>query len=286
MALRDPRKAIFTALPEDAGVELGVYVAQRSGLGRAAAEQRVRSGAVYVDDRRELRANRRLAPGQRITVRTPAASAPAPLRVVYADDALIVVDKPAGLPSTLPRVGAGATVETALHELVGAAARLLHRLDQPASGLLLASLDPASRKLLAAQVREHALLRCYAALTAGAPPAERWVMRAPLRFDRRSQRAIGDPSAPPAETHARVLRRLGGLTLLAVELRTGRTHQIRAHLADAGLPLVGDTRYGGPAAARLALHAHRLTLRHPRGALLDLHSPIPADFRALLDGGP
>jgi RluA family pseudouridine synthase len=277
-----PTKEIYTVLSGDAGTRLCDFLADRLDLDPTGAAQRVSAGAIYVNGQRTLQPELSLDPGQRVTVLVPADPVAIPMRIVYSDADLLVVDKPAGVTSTLPREGAAVTAETFVQRQAGPKARLLHRLDQPASGLLLASVRRATRPMLAEQVRDHTMRRCYVALSAGEPPSERWVIHAPLRFDRRRGRAVSDPAASPAETHAQVLRCSGALTLLAAELRTGRTHQIRAHLAGEGLPIVGDDRYGGPPGPRLALHAHRLVLQHPRGETLDLHSPLPADFRALL----
>lgn len=191
-----------------------------------------------------------------------------PVRVVFADPALVIVDKPSGLPSQPAGIG------PSLDAIVRAAfpdAALVHRLDQPASGLVV---FPRGRHAGAVTdaLRAHTVRRAYQAVLVGAVDADdlRWTWPVDGR---------------PAATRVRVVGRRQGLVAASVELETGRTHQIRQHAARAGAPIAGDRRYGAEAGAwceRLALHAASLTLRHPiTGELLTFGAPLPPPLDAL-----
>lgn len=188
---------------------------------------------------------------------------------LYRDRFIIVVDKPSGLPSQAPR-GGGENVFAILSErerYVG----LHHRLDTPASGALLLSLDERANKGLAEAFRAHTIERTYEVFVVG-DPGESGSWREPL-------------DDKPAVTHWSRVEYRRGLSLLRVTLETGRTHQIRRHAAGAGFPIVGDRRYGGAAGRahrRLALHASRLSLLHPvSGERLEVAAPPHADLARL-----
>jgi 23S rRNA pseudouridine1911/1915/1917 synthase len=215
-------------------------------------------------------------------------------RILYEDEALIAVDKPPRLP-TVPsadprRASLVGLVESLLRSRgasgsAAAPARLgVHqRLDQDTSGVVLFAKDPAANPGLAAQFAAHDVEKTYLALTARPRrlPPNTW----------RSESAVDDTRAAEGGTRAAVTEFVLRDVLergLFVEARprTGRKHQIRVHLSEAGMPILGDRRYGGDAAAapRVMLHAARLRLRHPlTGASLSLASPLPPDFRAVLD---
>jgi 23S rRNA-/tRNA-specific pseudouridylate synthase len=273
-----PPKQVFLVTRGDRRQTLLTFVARRLGIDETAARQRIESGAVYVDGRRQRRPEQRLEPGQRVRVyqvAQPGGALPEP-RIAYQDRELAVLDKPAGLPSIATRVGGTDTVADFVRRQFGEAARLLHRLDREASGLLLVSLGVASRA-----VDPRRIERRYLAIVGAAPPQRSWEIRSRLSLHRGRARSTSGPRARPAQTLVETLRgpSSAGRYLLGVELRSGRTHQIRAHLAEQGLPLLGDRRYGGPAAPRLALHAH--CLRLPEAAF-ELHSPLPEALRGLL----
>lgn len=199
----------------------------------------------------------------------PTDSSPA-LTVRYRDRWILVVDKPFGMPSQ-PDQGGHANV----YDLVVARERyaaLHHRLDTPASGLLVLSLSPQVNAALARGFREHRIQRLYLGVVVGDPgPSGVW--DAPLDGQRARTRwercGVGE-----------------GMSVLRFDLETGRMHQIRRHAAAAGAPLVGDRRYGGAAGRawpRLALHAARLVLPHPvTGSRLCIDAPMPEDLRALV----
>jgi len=215
--------------------------------------------------------------------------------VLYADDAVVVVDKPAGLPSHALRAAERETVANFLlarfpeMRSIGKTegeAGLVHRLDTGTSGVLLAARTSGAYAELRRQFSEAEILKEYLALVVGdvATPGE---IRTALAHDRRHRgrmRVCPDAAqakalrARPAVTRYRPLQRTGRLTLLAVEIPTGVMHQIRAHLASIGHPIVGDALYGGSSAPRQMLHATRITFRHPgTGRRLRVDSPLPAD---------
>jgi 23S rRNA pseudouridine1911/1915/1917 synthase len=283
-------KHVFTVTGEERDMELATLLVARLRLSGCSARVWIAGGSVFLDGRRCVAGETRLRPGQRVVAHEPVAQdsrAPAPPLVVYRDTELAALDKPAGLPSQATRRGGTSTVEDFLRAELGPEARLAHRLDAAASGLLLATLSAAARRSVADQLQQRTLQRAYLAVVQGIPREPELLIRSRLGVHGGQTRSSADERAHLAETRAHLLRtaRSQGRALLQVELSTGRTHQIRAHLAEQGLPLVGDERYGGPRGERLALHAHRLCLRDfpTRGARLELHSPLPATLRAMLE---
>jgi 23S rRNA pseudouridine1911/1915/1917 synthase len=222
------------------------------------------------------------------------------LPLLHQDEALLVIDKPAGLLS-VPTVDAGESEDSALGR-VQAYMRYLrphrpyvaavHRIDRDTSGALAFALKPAIRTSLRGLFRTHRIERCYAAIVSGVPPLEAGEIDLPIR-DRYSEgrRGVARPGEParPALTRWTVRERLHGATLLEVRLETGRQHQIRAHLAAIGHPVLGDHKYQTgrervhAAVPRLMLHAQILAFVHPEtGAPLKVRSPLPADFEGVL----
>lgn len=282
-------KHVFVVTGAEGGIALSALLAQRLDQDRHQLRQRVAAGSVYVNGRRQLNADAPVVPGQKVTLYSPEPE-PEPedgealvLGVAYQDREVVVVDKPSGLLSVPDRRGGRSTVDQLVDQQWGARARLLHRLDRDASGLLLVSRNPGKvRRSLTAQISSHRLRRRYLAVVAGAPKQREQVISGSLSVQRGVTRSSQDPRARPAESHVRLLTRQDDRSLLQVSLKTGRTHQIRAHLAEQGIPIFGDTRYGGPPAPRLALHAHCLGFRHPRGkGMVEIHSPLPPELRAL-----
>jgi 23S rRNA pseudouridine1911/1915/1917 synthase len=184
---------------------------------------------------------------------------------VYRDRSLIVVDKPAGMPTQSARDGDDDLFSQVRREFPRAA--LHHRLDQPASGLVLFAVDPAVNAAIAAGFREHTIQRSYRAVLVGEARDGTW---------------DGAIDGKPARTDVTAVGRGEGMTAVELRLHTGRTHQIRIHAARAGRPIAGDRYYGGEAGTfwpRLALHAWRMTLAHPvSGEALTVESPLPADL--------
>jgi 23S rRNA pseudouridine1911/1915/1917 synthase len=213
-----------------------------------------------------------------------------PLRVLYEDEWLLAVDKPAGQLSHPARSEQRGTIANAVaarwgrHEPV----RLVHRLDRDTSGVLLFARDAATARSLARQRAQGRLARWYLALVAGRPPAsgEIGLWLGPDPAHRTRQLAFAQPGASgaPARTSYRVIQYGPDATLIAAQLHTGRTHQLRAHCAAIGHPLLGDALYGGPpwhGLDRQALHAWRTVFQHPAtGRRLAITAPLPDDFRA------
>ena len=212
-----------------------------------------------------------------------------PNYIVYEDDALLVLQKPAGM-LVHPTVRREEDALTRLVERYYLAtdywgnAHPVMRLDRNTSGLVLFAKTPEVQNLL----RRQSLHKEYLAVVVGAPPQAEGIIDAPI--GRRSDSIIArcvTPDGKPARTAYRVLRRCGALSLLQLQLFTGRTHQLRVHLAYIGCPILHDTLYGPPGPPmRQALHAYKLGLKHPvTGEYREFASPLPADIQALLEAG-
>src|SRR5690349_11058218 len=201
-----------------------------------------------------------------------------PLRVVYEDDHLLVVDKPAGLVvHPAPGHATGTLVNALLAHLPGLKAGddasrpgIVHRLDKDTSGLIVIAKDAATHAALAEQMKEHSTVKRYLALVEGHMPAPEGVIDAPIGRDPRRRQRMALVSeingGREARTRFKVLREMRGRSLLELQLETGRTHQIRVHLASVGHPVVGDQTYGQPRPPkppRMVLHAARLEFAHP-----------------------
>jgi 23S rRNA pseudouridine1911/1915/1917 synthase len=240
-----------------------------------------------------------LAGGEVVAVDEPAPEPavvppPAPFRVAYEDEHLLVVDKPAGVVVHPGQGHAQGTLVQALGgRVVGgddpARPGVVHRLDRDTSGLLVLARSEAVHAALAAQLRERRISREYLGLVEGRPPARTGTIDAPLGRDRRVRtRMSTDTDDPrPAVTHFETERAFPETTLLRVRLETGRTHQIRAHLLAIGHPVVGDPEYGGslriPGLDRQFLHSARIAFAHPvSGASVEVRAPLPEDLEEAL----
>jgi 23S rRNA pseudouridine1911/1915/1917 synthase len=215
------------------------------------------------------------------------------LRVVHLDEALAVVDKPAGLVVHPAPSHRGPTLVSELGEILGGGAEperpgIVHRLDKGTSGLLVVARTDEAHAALQEQVRRREVERVYLALAGGHLASRTGTIDAPIGRSarRRTRMAVSGAASREARTHFTVLERLPVDTYLEVRLETGRTHQIRAHFAAIGHPLAGDVAYGGArryGLERPFLHAHRLGFRHPlSGAAMEFASPLPADLEAAL----
>ena len=280
-------------------------VAQVAGISRAHAQRLISDGRALVDGRRG-RASDRLRGGEQVTVELSAPPDPTlrpeaiPLSIAYEDPTMLIVDKPAGL---VVHPSAGHATGTLVHALLGRAqARgellgsiagvgrpgIVHRLDKDTSGLLLVAKTDAAQQSLMRQFAEHAIEKEYVALVRGDAPATRGRIEAPIGRDPRDrQRMAVVAGGREAVTDYELLGAGEGCALLALRPRTGRTHQLRAHLAYLRLPIVGDQRYGGGMGpgglGRQFLHADRLALERPLdGARLRAWSELPADLAACL----
>lgn len=296
-----------------------VLAAALDGLSRTRIQALVKQGAVSDDDGRIVTSPAmKVAAGQRFTVDVPA-PAPAqpapqaiPLEIAFEDDHLIVIDKPAGM---VVHPGPGSPDGTLVNALlahcgdslsgIGGVVRpgIVHRIDKDTSGLLVAAKSDAAHAGLAARFAEHSIERHYTALAWGEPRPLTGRIDAEIGRDpaHRTKMAVRRDGGRPARTYYAVTARYGGLlSLIDCRLATGRTHQIRVHLAHRGNPLVGDYLYGGrrhlpqpwrdtaPAAAvesfaRQALHAARLGFVHPvTGEALSFRAALPQDIAALV----
>jgi 23S rRNA pseudouridine1911/1915/1917 synthase len=248
-------------------------------------------------------AKRRVAGGERVRIAVPAevaivadAAQPIPLAIVHEDDAILVVDKPAGL---VVHPGSGNRDGTLLNALLHHAPALaalprggiVHRLDKETSGLLVVAKTAEAQTDLVRQLQARTMRREYVAVAQG-DVARATTIDAPIGRHPHARTTMAVVAAgKPARTHVTPLERFGCATLLRCTLDTGRTHQIRVHLAAIGHPLVGDPTYGGsrrpaaglPAFRRQALHAARLVLAHPRSrAECGFEAPLPSDLAALV----
>jgi 23S rRNA pseudouridine1911/1915/1917 synthase len=282
---------------EAAGSRLDRYLAGLPEVGsRAVAERLLEQGAVRVDGRVRSKSHR-LVGGEALELELP----PEPeglvaeeldLPIPYEDEHLLVVDKPAGL---VVHPAGGHRTGTLVHGLIAAGAEggdeerpgIVHRLDRDTSGLLVVARSDEAYERLQALIRERELTREYRALVVGRPRSRGGTIDAPIGRDRhdRLRHSLDTDTPRDAVTHFEVEELLDAYTLLRVRLETGRTHQIRVHLAAIELPVAGDPLYGRPALGleRQFLHAARLAFAHPfTGAPLEVTSPLPADLEAAL----
>ena len=215
-------------------------------------------------------------------------------RIVHLDEALAVVEKPAGLVVHPAPSHTGPTLVDQLAELLGGGTEperpgIVHRLDKGTSGLLVVARDDAAHAALQEQVRERLVERVYLALAGGRLASRTGTIDAPIgRSPRQRHRmAVSGAASRQARTHFEVRELLPRETFLEARLETGRTHQIRAHFAAIGHPLTGDPTYGGAeryGLERQFLHAHRLAFTHPvSGERLSFESPLPSDLAAALE---
>jgi 23S rRNA pseudouridine1911/1915/1917 synthase len=216
------------------------------------------------------------------------------VRLVHVDEALAVVDKPAGLVVHAAPSHRGTTLVEELGELLGGGTDperpgIVHRLDKGTSGLLVVARTDAAHTALQAQVQRREVERVYLALAGGRLPSRTGTIDAPIgRASRQRHRmAVAGAASREARTHFEALELLARETYVEVRLDTGRTHQIRAHFAAIGHPLVGDPTYGGElkyGLERQFLHAHRLAFDHPEsGERMTFTSELPADLGTALE---
>ena len=271
-----------------AGERLDRFLASYLGS-RAAAERAVAAGTL-VDGVARAKSHR-LEGGEQIEIaeaepEAPAAPPAAP-RIVFEDEHLLLVDKPAGL---VVHPGAGHAGDTLVDALAGKVAGgdpdrpgVVHRLDRDTSGLLVLARSEEAHRRLSGLVRDRAFERVYVALVRGRPRSRRGRIDAPIGRDRGDPTRISLDTDTPrdAVTHFEVRDLWPGYALLEVRLETGRMHQIRVHLAAIDLPVVGDRVYGAPDAelARQFLHAERLAFPHPfTGERIETRSGLPPDL--------
>ncbi len=323
MALR--RKEKIAVEGSDAGERLDRLLAARTALSRSRLKILILDGKVTIGSRTIRDPSYRVNAGETISVAIPPpepaepAAEEIPLKVVFEDDEIIVIDKPAGLVAHPAAGHAKGTLVNALIAHCGASLSgiggvkrpgIVHRLDKDTTGLMVVAKTDRAHQALAAQFADHGrtgpLRRGYLAFVWGAPARPKGTIDAPIdRHPKSREKMAVRAGGREAKTHWQVLERFNGRDgkpvagLIACRLETGRTHQIRVHLAHIGHPLLGDATYGPgfktkiarlakPAQdalaglGRQALHAYILRVKHPRsGELLEFRSELPGDLARL-----
>ena len=264
-----PRKHVLRAAVGDPS-EIGEFIALRLHLSTERAREWVDLGAVQVAGRRADRATQ-LTPGLRVVVREPSLDrtdrSDAALVVAWRDDDLLVIDKPAGMLSQPSENESASSLESRVRA-ESPSARMLHRLDRDASGLVLFALRSELYAAMQHDLERGRMERSYVAIAGGVISSQREIRLRIARDGTDARKRIALPENAPGGKEARTtVVPIGSTplgTALRIQLHTGRTHQIRVHLAAIGHPLVGDTLYGGLFASRLLLHAERLVFSHPK----------------------
>ena len=292
----------LTAATEHAGVRLDAFLSADGALTRSQAARLIAEGRVRVNGKPAAK-SARLSGGETVTVDVPQLRETAlppqdiPLDVVYEDDDVIVVNKPTGLVvHPAPGHPDGTLVNALLHHCgdslsgIGGEKRpgIVHRIDRDTSGLIIAAKNDAAHLALSAQLKDHSLSRTYECLVTGNMKQDSGTVDAPIgrsSADRKKMAVV--PTGRRAVTHWEVIARYPGVTHLRCRLETGRTHQIRVHMAYIGHPILGDTVYGAkkpvPGLTGQCLHAAGLRFVHPRtGEPVELHCPLPPEFTAML----
>ena len=292
----------LTAATEHAGIRLDAFLSADGALTRSQAARLIAEGRVRVNGRPAAK-SARLSGGETVTVDVPAPRETAltpqdiPLDVVYEDDDVIVVNKPTGLVvHPAPGHPDGTLVNALLHHCgdslsgIGGEKRpgIVHRIDRDTSGLIIAAKNDAAHLALSAQLKDHSLSRTYECLVTGNMKQDSGTVDAPIDrnpADRKKMAVV--PTGRRAVTHWEVVARYPGVTHLRCRLETGRTHQIRVHMAYIGHPILGDTVYGAkkpvPGLTGQCLHATGLRFVHPRtGEPVELRCPLPPEFTAML----
>ena len=288
---------------EHTGERIDAWLAaQVEGLTRSAAARLLEEGQVTAGEK-PLAKNYRLTGGETVEVHLPdpepvdTVAQDIPLDVVYEDDDVIVVNKPKGLVvHPAPGHPDGTLVNALLHHCgdslsgIGGELRpgIVHRIDRDTSGLIIAAKNDAAHQYLAAQLQDHTLSRVYECIVIGNLREDRGTVDAPIarhRTDRKKMAVAADGRR--AVTHWEVLARYQGFTHVRCRLETGRTHQIRVHMAHIGHPILGDTVYGAkkpvPGMQGQCLHAVGLRFIHPRTEQpVELACDLPEEFRAQL----
>ena len=295
---------ILTATPEAAGQRLDAFLAEAlPELTRSAAQRLIAEGQVAVDGKIPAK-SLKLTGGETVSVHLPepeeaqALPEDIPLDVVYEDDDVIVVNKPVGMVvHPAPGHSGGTLVNALLHHCgdslsgIGGELRpgIVHRIDRDTSGLIIAAKNDFAHQALSVQLQDHSLCRTYEAVVVGNLREDSGTVDAPIGRcpSDRKKMAVVRQGGRNAVTHWQVLERFSGYTYVRCRLETGRTHQIRVHMAYIGHPLYGDTVYGAkkpvPGMTGQCLHAVGLTFRHPRtGEMVELSCPLNEEFAAFL----
>lgn len=305
---------IITGVLAEGGQRLDKALAEATGLSRERVKALLGEGHVAIDGRNVTQPSLKLPAGSAYSVAVPppepaeAVPQDIPLNIVFEDEALVVVDKPAGLV-VHPAAGNpdGTLVNALLHHCagglsgIGGVARpgIVHRIDKDTSGLLVVAKTDAAHEGLARQFADHSITRAYLAVVNGHPQPPAGTVRGRIGRSSTNRKKMaplddGDPRGKHAVTHYKTLERLKSSALVECRLETGRTHQVRVHMASIGHPLLGDPVYGrtnptlrpllaGLAFHRQALHAAELGFLHPiSGEYRHFRSELPADMRELI----
>lgn len=302
----------YTVSEDEKGLRLDVFLSQRADLSRSRAAKLITDGEVTVNGKNADKKTV-LALGDTVRFSMPEPESAEvlpediPLDIVYEDAHLLVVNKPSGLV-VHPAAGnpSGTLVNALLYHCgdslsgIGGVLRpgIVHRIDKDTSGLLVVAKNDAAHRALSAQLEDHSLYREYHALVKGGFKQDEGTVSLPIGrhpIDRKKMAVIrdGTHSAKEAVTHYTVLEKHGAVSYLSLRLETGRTHQIRVHMAALGHPLLGDEVYGGGATpfekkhARYLdgqmLHAKRISFVHPEsGERVSFECPLPENFEAML----
>ena len=295
---------IFEVPADCDGERLDLVLGQAlSGLSRSAAQKLMENGLVTCGGR-AVKKNARVQAGDLVSVTLPdpepAEARPEniPLDVVFEDDDIIVINKPRGMVvHPAPGHADGTLVNALLYHCgsglsgIGGVIRpgIVHRIDKDTSGLLVAAKNDAAHAALSSQLADHSLSRVYRAVVCGRLRDDEGTIDAPIgrHPTDRKRMTVTEKNSRPAVTHYRVLARYNGYTYVECRLETGRTHQIRVHMAHIGHPLLGDTVYGRKKPEKglvgQCLHAIRLELIHPAtGQPMTFDAPLPPWFNETL----
>ena len=286
---------------EAGGQRLDYFLAGSStGLTRSQLRRLIESGSVLLNGR-PAKPSQKVKGGDRVSVSVPPprrldlAAQWMPLEVVYQDRDLVVIDKPAGL-SVHP--GPGHPDHTLVNGLLalcpdiqgigdGIRPGIVHRLDKDTSGLMVVAKNHQTHQSLSAQIKDRLVIKGYLALATGKPTQHKGQIDAPIARDPRHRKRMAVVlGGRESRTNYRVLESIADFSLLELYLRTGRTHQVRVHLAYLGHPLLGDRLYGKPSPLlpRHFLHAHHLGFRHPATSKeVEFHSSLPKDLAAVVE---
>lgn len=286
------------SLTAPAAERLDRFVAEQGRLSRSQVQKLIRQGYITVNGRAAI-PSQRLRAGDRVQVVLPPSPPTAlipeeiPVPLLYEDDQLIVVDKPAGLTvHPAPGHPRGTLINAlvahlpSLAEMEGSRPGLVHRLDKDSSGLLIVARNPAAWLNLSRQFKARQVVKRYLVLVRGRLAPPQGVIQFPLgRHPRHRQKMAVVAGGGEASTRYQVVRYLNGFTLVEATLETGRTHQIRVHFSAAGYPVVGDSTYGvkSPHLSRQFVHASYLCFSHPvSGQPMEFSSPLPTELQQAL----
>lgn len=299
------KELLIKVLPEQAKIRLDLFLTQHSeknnlGLSRTAIQKLIREGGVFLNSQAINKPNHKISFSDEIKVVIPekekAGFLPEeiPLEIVYEDDDLLVINKQSGL---VVHPAAGNQEHTLVNALLGRGMELsdinknrpgiVHRLDKETSGLLVVAKNNAAHLKLAKQFAQHTITRKYIAIVCGRVEFDEDIIEAPIGrhpLKRKSMAVSFAPNTKYAKTSYKTLKRSKNFSLLELHPFTGRTHQLRVHLAHLGYPILGDTKYGmNKNFSRLALHAQEIGFLHPAtNKLIHFTSKLPAEFQEFI----